>query len=290
MCFETDVLQLAVKNLYRVFRRYTLRDHIPGCECCVTEWDQQRLQVKPLDELTASDLAKYAAKAVSSWGTITDFKHFLPRLLELLTEDANSPDQGINPPVLLEKLRHAQYAQWPERERHAVETFLRAWWQAALDTYPAALTAETCLVSIAQIVTDIDPYLASWQQSRSIPAMRHLAEFVFAVADDLQERGTITGPFWSYPEAPRFRVIEWLGEFRTINALENAFFIYNFEGFTADFSRAAERLIAIKDGRRAVAAPEEPSARELLRKFRSEIRYHSSMADSVHSSISESIH
>ncbi|MEM8677684.1 MAG: hypothetical protein AAGF83_28070, partial [Cyanobacteria bacterium P01_G01_bin.67] len=76
-------LKQAIADLYEVFEPYHLNSHIVGCPCCVTDDDQKSIRSKILRQLTAEDLNHYAFNAIFTWGEIDDFKHFLPRLLEL---------------------------------------------------------------------------------------------------------------------------------------------------------------------------------------------------------------
>jgi hypothetical protein len=81
---QQKALAEAIENLYRAFARYSLRKHVEGCPCCVRERDKRALESKPLRQLASSDLGRYAFKAMTTWGNQDDFRHFLPRIFELL--------------------------------------------------------------------------------------------------------------------------------------------------------------------------------------------------------------
>jgi hypothetical protein len=59
---------------------------------------------------------------VSILGSVNDFKHFLPRILELLVADPNS---GLHPAVLVKNLEDAEFQSWPKEEKQAVLSVLR---------------------------------------------------------------------------------------------------------------------------------------------------------------------
>ena len=103
----------AVEKLYTVFSRYPLRKHVEGCPCCVNETDKDLLESKPLRQLTLSDLGRYAFKAMTTWGDENDFRHFLPRIFELLVSDG---ELGWDEEVMLGKLAIAEWKRWPEDE------------------------------------------------------------------------------------------------------------------------------------------------------------------------------
>ena len=92
----------AIQELYRVFKPYQVRRHPEGCPCCVSDSDKRRLFSKPLSDLSPDDLGRFAWKALTTWGTVEDLKHFLPRLLELVAIDECAPFERE---VLFGKLR-----------------------------------------------------------------------------------------------------------------------------------------------------------------------------------------
>jgi hypothetical protein len=116
------------ESLYTTFARYPLKPTLRGCPCCVSEADKSRLHVAPLRELTSEDLSRYAWKAMSTFGDEEDFKHFLPRMLELMALG----DSPVDDDLLLHKLEYAKWRTWPAEEVQAVEAFLLEWWQSSL--------------------------------------------------------------------------------------------------------------------------------------------------------------
>ncbi|MCP9619694.1 hypothetical protein FOH10_09070 [Nocardia otitidiscaviarum] len=73
----------ALRELYDVFARVPRPDVIDGCPHCVAPDEGRRLLDEPIRSLTPEALARYAAKAMSTWGGVDDFRYLLPRLLEL---------------------------------------------------------------------------------------------------------------------------------------------------------------------------------------------------------------
>lgn len=82
---QTPELNKAIENLYRVFQHYELRNDTDACTCHHTPEDERRIHRAPLNQLSCHDLQGYAMDAIYTWGTGDDFKHFIPRLFELLT-------------------------------------------------------------------------------------------------------------------------------------------------------------------------------------------------------------
>ena len=186
----------AVEHVYYVLRRYGLKAHIEGCPCCVFDEDQQRVRHRSLRTLTAEDLELYAADALLTWGDADDFRHFLPRLLELVT---GSPDDEINNEILLSKLAYANWWEWPQQERDAIEAVLQLRWELGLTLDPSEFDADTWLCGVALAGSDSSRYIDAWHTSTAHTAFEHLATFLTSNRDLLTE-GRLTNAF--YPEDP----------------------------------------------------------------------------------------
>jgi hypothetical protein len=171
-------LQLAVEELYGCFKRYKLLQHVDGCPHCVGDRDHATIHAAPLRELTSEQLSKYAFKALTTWGDANDFRHFLPRIFELIAFD---PAWGVEIEVVTGKLSYTSWNRWPEFEQTAVRDFFSAWWLAALSSYPCRApwqSIDEVLCSIGRAEDDLAEYLHMWLASPSLDAKRHLASFV----------------------------------------------------------------------------------------------------------------
>ncbi|MBF6176958.1 hypothetical protein [Nocardia otitidiscaviarum] len=166
-------LAAALRELYDVFARVPRPDVIDGCPHCVAPDEGRRLLDEPIRSLTPEALARYAAKAMSTWGGVDDFRYLLPRLLELAADDAFAyPD----PEIVFGKLEYGRWLEWPAAERVAIERFLCAWWRDTLASYPTLPSADTVLCSIAATGLDLEPFLAEWAASDGPAAQAQLLE------------------------------------------------------------------------------------------------------------------
>jgi hypothetical protein len=59
---------------------------------------------------------------MTTWGDVNHFKHFLPRVFELVWE------LGVDLSTIFGKLEYASWRTWPVAEQAAVRQFLRAFW------------------------------------------------------------------------------------------------------------------------------------------------------------------
>ena len=95
----TDNLKISIESLYSIFSIYPFKSTMDGCPCCVSDSDKEKIHTKQLRELDGDDLSRYAFKAMTTWGDTDDFKHYLPRIFELL---ATTPtfEKSFNDPLL----------------------------------------------------------------------------------------------------------------------------------------------------------------------------------------------
>ncbi len=207
--FEHTDLSSAIAGLYGAFSGYGLVLPMNACDHCVSEEDQRLLASKPLRDLTSEDVSFYSFKAMTTFGTVNDFKHLLPRVFELVATDPKFP---VDPEIAVGgKLAEADWRSWPEAEKAAVECYLRAFWRDTLSRFPSVVPADACLGSIARAASDLSPFLRYWETAveRDRPARLHLAEFVCESIRSLRE-DRVLGPFWECCPENSQRVSKWL--------------------------------------------------------------------------------
>jgi hypothetical protein len=226
----------SVERLYKVFSRYPLHKHVEGCPCCVHETDKRALEAKPLRQLTSSDLGRYAFKAMTTWGGKDDFRHFLPRIFELLVSEKG---MGWDEEVILGKLALAEWKQWPEQEKTAVRDFFHAGWNTLLSQPQPSIEPDSWLCGLGRADEDLQLYLDDWTSLRTANAYDHLAKFVEWHHPTYVKRHSLNNPFW--PDSPHgvAQVCDWLSSRQTCEKLERIYL----ESEAADFAPALARAI-----------------------------------------------
>src|ERR1700761_6105655 len=95
-------MEEAVSLLYDTFARYPCPAVIKSCPCGCTEPEATaHLVTVPLRELRFAELADYSFSAMTTQGSIDDFRYLLPRLLQGIAEEPYS----YNPEIFFGKLR-----------------------------------------------------------------------------------------------------------------------------------------------------------------------------------------
>lgn len=156
--FELNIRD-AIQGLYETFRSYRVEFPLQACECCVTDGDQRRIAAAPLADLSEFDIGRYVYKAVTTFGTVQDFKHFLPRILELQALD---PNFRVGGEIVAGKLRCAGWPKWRQDEVDAVDRFLRAFWRHVLETPESTRLIDEALCMVALLAGGLVDYLDCW--------------------------------------------------------------------------------------------------------------------------------
>jgi hypothetical protein len=169
----------AIAQLYQAFRSYRRRTTIGACPHCVGRADQDRIASVALHHLSPEQLARYAFKAITTWGQAVDYKHFLPRILEISTGNAVALWPGFDLSVIAGKLALADWRSWPVAEQTAVRDVFAAVWDMALATDPeeGRWVARTLLLPCLAIL-DAERVLRRWHETETLTAALQLADLV----------------------------------------------------------------------------------------------------------------
>jgi hypothetical protein len=202
---EEQAVVEAVETLYDIFSVYPLAQKVEGCPCCVSAEDEAALHLRPLRRMTAQDLRRYLFKALTTWGDADDFRHFLPRLLELAAETRN---YDVDLEEITRKLEYAKWQQWPEQEQQTVRLYLSALWQFVLTLSPEEVWLDDYIGAIGQAEENLAPYLKLWQDTTTDTAFTQLAVFFDSQLN--LHRGKLTN--WGGRKEQMTQVINWFAE------------------------------------------------------------------------------
>jgi hypothetical protein len=158
----------AIEALYIEFREPKPRT-IEGCPCCTDPKEVCMLLAKSLRELSPDELSNYGDSLFLTMGDERDFPYFLPRLLDIAT----SQNWWPSPQVLLDKLKLAQWENWPKSRKQAVQRVIDLWFadtivelesRAGQDEYVRGSRIDAMLCGIAHAGLPLAPYLGELAQ------------------------------------------------------------------------------------------------------------------------------
>ncbi|MEN3538703.1 hypothetical protein AAH991_26570 [Microbispora sp. ZYX-F-249] len=168
-------LDHALDALYAAFSRYPLPVKTEVCDHCVSDEEVRATRAAPLRMLTASALQPYAWNGLYTWGDVEEFKHYLPRLLELLILEELDE---VHASGLMLRLG-VRWRTWMKTEQEAVIGTVRAWWRHTLNHYPRDVDVMMMIEIVADsLELDLAPYLAEWESNTTEAAARHMAWFM----------------------------------------------------------------------------------------------------------------
>jgi len=121
--------QTAINDIYEIFGQYQLTEKMHKCPCgCIPDEEEPKVYSKPLRELTDDDLSFYIHKAMTTWGDLNHFKHFLPRMFEIYYESRRKSYTYIDLEEIHYKLDYGEWKTWSEQEIKAIANFVKADW------------------------------------------------------------------------------------------------------------------------------------------------------------------
>lgn len=209
---QSPDLAEVIESMYHAFEAYRLKPDTKPCPCCHSSEDDQRLRSKLLRKLGPKDLYGYATDALYTWGDESDFKHFMPRIFELLAQDSRDfvDPQSVFGRLLYVSSGSRSWRTWPIPEQTAICDYSRAVWDAVLASDPDKLSygAYDWLCSFAQAESDLSNYLDRWLTASSISAHRNLARMI--VWEGVPNTTHPGSGYWAQREQQWQQLVDWV--------------------------------------------------------------------------------
>lgn len=182
--------QSAIQKAYDVFARYRRPYKLAASP--VKAPDQileilADLDFAPLSSLPAERLTAFARSALYTIGSEEDYKHFLPRILELMIPERGSFD--LDPDMIADKLEYARFICWPAEEVSAIRDVFEALPFAPCDPSACAPSLATMLVANLIIGNDLESILPRLASPKDGEAVRRLAGLVSETVNLDENRG-----------------------------------------------------------------------------------------------------
>lgn len=193
-----------------------------------------RLTATPLRAHTGESLGRYAFKAMTTWGMESDFKYFLPRILELFPFQELG---AVSAELAAGKILDAGWKDWPEEERVAIRAYVEALWDLLLTREVGSLLvqAEDVLGWAVRLFDDVGPLISAWERTATPAADVYLARLVEAFGYTPERAPKELG-------SQGATVARWLFRAQTQQRLENAFFTNPGGPYSAELSSSADIL------------------------------------------------
>jgi hypothetical protein len=220
----TEEFKIAIEELYKTFEKYPFKSTIEGCPCCVSDTDKSTLHSKQLRELEDDDISRYAFKAMTTWGDVNDFKHYLPRIFEL----AATRKLIVDTFVILGKLDYGNWKEWESDEQNSIQKFLKVWWK--YDINNATYFDSEVLIELNKRIQDLPTMLDDWNVSVDSQGFKNYVDFVESHYPELKGKNK---SFKEFSQDEIETLISWIES--NSGQLEEGFFKY--EGEDEEFSK-----------------------------------------------------
>ncbi len=237
----TEKLKHIIENLYKVFAKYGATD-MKGSPLYgdLHKWNKEIL-LKPLRELDENDLSRFTGKAMTTWGSVNDYKHFLPRIFEL-TAELRTPYEIW---IAFDKLTLAEWQDWIEEEQNAIYEFMIVLWESVVNdnSEKAEWIFKDYFSAIAHFYPNFTELLNIWTDSSTKAGIKHLSEFIVDEQTTLFDRKKISGFYDQKENTEEF--INWILSDKMVNNIQHKYFEFEKESFAEKISWA-EQIITIE--------------------------------------------
>jgi hypothetical protein len=155
-----NALTEATERLYLAFAKYQKPHVLDSAPSRDANQILRGLNSAPLRQLANENLGGYPAWAMTTVGDVEEYKHYLPRIIELGTKE----DLGIlgtAPSELARKLLYGDFWDWDDEEKEAIQFFYRAAFSCMIEGSVYVHRHWDCCECLADLKIDVTPILES---------------------------------------------------------------------------------------------------------------------------------
>ncbi len=206
-----NTLKQATENLYQVFSKYGLKGGLRdrSCPCCVSEGEIRELVKRPMSDLSVEEIGHFARSAISTFGDIDDFKHFLPRILELFQDRTYDL---IDDFLTFEKLNYAEWETWDEHEIEVIENYFLALWSKSVSDENCPDSFIENAFHLVSKYNGIEKALKIWENRCSKKSVGLIVEYI------------LKNPHSRLRESDYYTFWNWASSETNLNRLEELYF------------------------------------------------------------------
>lgn len=202
----------AIETAYDVFSAYRKPSAIEASTTEKADRIWREITSAPLRQLKTENLSHFAHSALYTAGTEMNYKHFLPRILELMVIDGHG---SFDADLIAGKLNYARFQTWPYGEIVAVRDVFRVAFPFVL-YQPPNFNLSTLLVGNCALGNDLHSLLASVISFTSANAVLNLAELIRSITEEPYRKSWLRRHL---PEAGLDIVLSWTRSEAVGNAL-----------------------------------------------------------------------
>ena len=201
-----------IDTLYEAFSDVQKPVDLIGCRngCCMNQFEVDELLGQPLRNSSPHLIWLYLENAIHTAGTVSNFKYFVPRILDLIQQCVLLPDENASLDfhicIFGGRLADANFDQWSASQKNAVDdVFFETVKKLQAESNPKLAT--DCLCAVAQTDLSKARYFALLDIFENLTAKT----FFGYSWKHIRLEGRIKGGFWdNVPTASAKEVWAWL--------------------------------------------------------------------------------
>ncbi len=205
-------LTLAIENLYQVFSNYAANPtdlRMSSCDCCVDDDEIREITIKPLRNLTEKELGHISRSAISTFGTVDHYKHFLPRIFELMSKPNSDFADSF---TCYEKLNYGEWETWPDEEQRAIEHYFDVLWETVIQDTTSNRYQIQDVFDIVMLYQSKEIIFNTWEQTDTLPSTLFIVDSILSGWNCINNKRHLE------------TITNWLYSTVVLQKLEHAFF------------------------------------------------------------------
>lgn len=174
----TEELRTIIDQSYSLFSKYRANLPLDVCtECCMTLNQTSELASMSVKQIPFELLYEYNTAAKPTLPNINEFKHFLPRFLELTAELKFLHHSAE---IILNRFEYYSAEEWTKEERETIQCFANELFKYFLTVYPfpELETIDSIIIMLYKAQVDIKEILKGWSTIETRSSVLHLSDLV----------------------------------------------------------------------------------------------------------------
>lgn len=204
----TPALKKIIEDAYRVFGTYKVTKPLDVCTaCCVTDDEENDLVNLDVRYISHNLLTTYNNAAKPERPELNEFKHFLPRFLDL-TAQFKYPSHSLE--TGLSGFKYFSDEDWSREERQIIEEFGKEFFQYCLETYPLPDNEhiEAILIMLSTTQMDTNQLFSYWKDTSTEESLLHFSDLV-NYGFELKQQEKLSDAFADQEVTDK--ITQWLG-------------------------------------------------------------------------------
>jgi hypothetical protein len=184
----TEDLNEIVDRAYGLFGGYAVAKPLDVCtQCCITLEEEAQLVSLNVRSIPLKLLYKWNHAAKTKAPDLKEFKHFLPRFLELIAQ-FEFPAHSVE--LALKSFGYYRHGDWTKQEWQLIEDFSGIYFRRFLRMFPIPTVRSLDEIILMLFPTGISAqlFLDEWRQTTSSKAAAHFAIMSLYATNSLENK------------------------------------------------------------------------------------------------------